>query len=110
MTDKYLQGKGLKPGQIDAVIDKILSSPVFAKSPRQQDLLRYLVTETANGNAARLKGYSIAVEVFGRSADFDPAEDAIVRVEMGRLRSKLREYYQTDGAGDDIVLDVPKGN
>ncbi|GBG14689.1 peptidase M48 [Novimethylophilus kurashikiensis] len=110
MSEKSLQGVDIGATALEAAVDKILSSPVFAKSPRQQDLLRYLVTETINGNAARLKGYSIAVEVFGRSADFDPAEDAIVRVEMGRLRSKLREYYQTDGAGDDIVLDVPKGH
>ena len=35
--------------------------------------------------------------------------DPVVRVEAGRLRDKLREYYGTDGEGDSIRIDLPKG-
>lgn len=90
-------------------LGKVLASPVFATSPRQQDLLRYLVGQTLAGQAVRLKGYVIGVEVFGRGADFDPAVDAIVRVEVGRLRARLREYYQGDGQADAVHFDLPKG-
>ena len=93
-----------------ACLDKLLASPIFEKSHRQQDLLRHLFKETLNGNAQRLKGYTLGVEVFGRGADFDPAVDAIVRVEVGRLRAKLREYYDTHGQSDSFMIDLPKGN
>lgn len=90
-------------------LGKVLASPLFSASPRQQDLLRYLVNQTLAGQAARLKGYVIGVEVFGRGADFDPAVDAIVRVEVGRLRTRLREYYQGGGQADAMHFDLPKG-
>ncbi len=94
---------------IHECLEKVLSSNVFEKSSRQQELLRYLLKETIAGNADRLKGYTLGVEIFGRSGDFDPATDAIVRVEVGRLRTKLREYYTTEGQNDTMVFDLPKG-
>lgn len=90
-------------------LERVLSSHSFEKSPRQQDLLRYLVKESLAGNAERLKGYTLGVELFGRGVDFDPTTDAIVRVEVGRLRTKLREYYQALGKADDVQFDLPKG-
>jgi hypothetical protein len=88
----------------------VLLSPVFEKSPRQQDLLRYLVKETLAGNAHRLKGYTLGVEIFGRSADFDPSADAIVRVQIGRLRTMLREYYMLHGQSEAVLFALPKGS
>ncbi|MGH9518127.1 MAG: tetratricopeptide repeat protein, partial [Terriglobales bacterium] len=55
------------------------------------------------------KEYEIAIEVFERSADYDPTVDATVRVEASRLRSRLREYYATQGRHDPILFDLPKG-
>jgi adenylate cyclase len=91
-------------------LKKILSSPLFASSPRQKRFLEYTLTNTLEGNADRLKGYTIGVEVFDRGADFDPNLDAIVRVEAARLRNKLREYYENEGRTDPIRLDFPKGS
>ena len=95
--------------QVRASVASMLASPLFAGSPRQQRFLDYLVTNTLAGNADRLKGYTIALEVFDRKDDFDPSLDAIVRVEATRLRNKLREYYDTLGKLDDIRIDFPKG-
>lgn len=66
--------------------------------------------ETIAGNSERLKGYTIGVEFFDRGVDFDPNLDAIVRVEIGRLRVKLREYYKLYGQADTLILDLPKGS
>ncbi|MDP2152996.1 MAG: hypothetical protein Q8J66_04985 [Methylotenera sp.] len=95
--------------QIRASVDVMLSSHLFSGSPRQQRFLEYLVTNTLAGDADRLKGYTIAVEVFDRKSDFDPSLDAIVRVEATRLRNKLREYYDTVGKLDNVRIDFPKG-
>lgn len=89
---------------------KIVQSKVFRQAPRLQRLFSYLVAASFEGRSQRLKGYSIAVEVFDRPADFDPSCSALVRVEMGRLRSKLMEYYTDEGKGDPIRFELPKGS
>jgi TolB-like protein len=98
------------PNLSKSVINKIISSPVFNKAKRQRELLLYLIDHLMTQNTGRIKGYVIATEVFKKSADFDPTIDAIVRVEVSRLRNKLREYYDTHGKDDDIEIYLPKGS
>ena len=96
--------------KIRTSVANMLASSLFAGSPRQQRFLNYLVTNTLNGDASRLKGYTIALEVFDRKGDFDPSLDAIVRVEATRLRNKLREYYDEQGKANEVRIDFPKGS
>ena len=91
-------------------LDRILKSGPFLHAPRRQRFLEYIVNETLAGRGERLKGYSIAQEVFDRSDAFDPNVDPIVRVEAARVRDKLREYYEADGRSDPIRIDLPKGS
>ena len=91
-------------------LDRILKSGPFLHAPRRQRFLEYIVNETLAGRGERLKGYSIAQEVFDRSDAFDPNVDPIVRVEAARVRDKLREYYEVDGRSDPIRIDLPKGS
>jgi TolB-like protein len=86
---------------------RILRSGPFQKSRRRQRFLEYIVKEALAGRS--VKGYDVALEVFGRPQTFDPAVDPVVRVEAGRLREKLREYYAADGQNDPIRIDLPKG-
>ncbi len=77
-------------------------------SRRSQDFLRYVVEGSLAGSTP--KEYAIALDVFERGADYDPAVDATVRVEAGRLRSRLREYYETEGKFDPVCISIPKGS
>jgi adenylate cyclase len=95
---------------VRAAINKILASAMFAAAPRQQRFLEYVVSHTLDGNNDRLKGYTIGIDVFDRGSDFDPNIDAIVRVEAARLRNKLREYYESDGRADAVIIELPKGS
>ena len=90
-------------------LDRILNSGLFHRSQRRQRFLEYLVNETLAGRSDRLKGYNLALEVFDRPETFDPTVDPLVRIEAARLREKLREYYDTDGQGDPVRIDLPKG-
>ena len=92
-----------------AQLSQIVSSPEFSQSERLQSFLSYVVVETLEGRADRLKGYTLGIEVFGREQDFDPAIDCIVRVEAGRLRSRLKSYYMEQGRDDPILIELPKG-
>ena len=90
-------------------LERILHSGAFQQSRRRQRFLDYLVNETLAGRSDRLKGYNIALEVFKRPETFDPTVYPLVRIEAARLREKLREYYDADGKGDPIRIDLPKG-
>jgi adenylate cyclase len=72
--------------------------------------LRFVVHETLEGHASQIKGYTIAVTVYGRTEKFDPQVDPIVRVEAGRLRRALEHYYLTAGKNDPVRLKIPKGS
>ncbi len=102
---------GTKPTtpEIEEELDRILGSKVFATAQRSQAFLRYVVERSLTEGPPPLKEFSIAMDVFARGHDYDPAIDATVRVEAGRLRNRLREYYDIEGSGDPIYIDVPKG-
>src|SRR6185312_4624864 len=73
-------------------------------------LLRYLGEQTLDHPGNSVKEYQIATEVFGRPANFDPHIDSTVRVQAGRLRLKLAEYYNSEGTEDQVVVELPKGS
>ncbi len=89
---------------------RVLENGFAAASERQRRLIQYLVTEELEGRGERLKAFSIATDVLGRSADFDPQNDSIVRVEMGRIRQALDMYYATKGANDSPRIKFEKGS
>jgi hypothetical protein len=91
-------------------LEKILSSNGFRNAGRSSRLLRFIIDETLNGHADRLKDYTLGAEALGRGGDFDPRTDPIARVEASRLRSRLELYYATDGASDPVIITLPKGS
>jgi adenylate cyclase len=97
------------PSEVLAQLDKILSSQEFSLPERGHKFLRYVVEETLAGDADRIKGYSIAIKVFGRAVSFDAQSDPVVRIEAGRLRRALERYYLVAGPHDPILIDIPKG-
>jgi tetratricopeptide (TPR) repeat protein len=88
---------------------RVAADPVFARSPQLRRLLEYLVTCAISGDS-HPKEYTIAVEALGRSADFDPERDAIVRVQAGRLRRALDKYYAGPGGADRVRITLPAGS
>ena len=87
----------------------MLASRCFEQAARSSSFLRFVVEQTLTGQGDRLKGYTIAVEVFERPADFDAQTDPLVRVEAGRLRRRLIEYYADEGRDDPVRLELPRG-
>jgi hypothetical protein len=90
-------------------IDRLVNSHTLHGSESLCKLLRYLADHAIRRPGVALKEYQIATEVFGRPSDFDPQLDSLVRVQAGRLRSKIAEYYSSEGTDDPIVVELPKG-
>jgi TolB-like protein len=97
------------PDEIRAALERVLASSSFAGTSRLSRFLRFVVERSLAGEAERLKEYVIGVEVFDRDGRYDPRVDSIVRVEAGRLRVKLEEYYRGAGAEDAIAIKLQKG-
>ncbi len=98
------------PEQFYQEIDRVIKSHSLRGSESLCKLLQYLAKQSLEHPDAPLKEYQIATEVYGRHADFDPQSDSTIRVQAGRLRVKLAEYYASEGANDPIVVRVPKGS
>jgi len=96
--------------QLQSEIEKLVASHTLHGSESLCKLLRYLGKQAVEHPGVPVKEYQIATEVFGRQADFDPQLDSMVRVQAGRLRGKLAEYYNTEGATDQLIIEVPKGS
>jgi len=96
--------------QFHAQIEKLTASHALHGSESLCKLLRYLAKQALEHPGVAVKEYQIATEVFARQPDFDPQLDSMVRVQAGRLRSKLSEYYSTEGMNDTVVVELPKGS
>jgi hypothetical protein len=91
-------------------LDKLINSHSLRGSESLCKLLRYLAEHSLDHPGVALKEYQIATEVLGRSGGFDPQSDSTVRVQAGRLRVKLEEYYSHEGPQDAVVVELPKGS
>jgi len=91
-------------------IEKLIKSHSLHSSESLCKLLRYLAEHSLDHPGIALKEYQIATEVLGRPSGFDPQSDSTVRVQAGRLRVKLTEYYAHEGSDDPILVEIPKGS
>jgi hypothetical protein len=109
MRENAVIGGPISGGEIvqEAIRDelsRILESPIFIQSDRLSRFLRYTVETTLAGDAEALKEYSIGTDVYERKPPYHPSTDSIVRSEARRLRSKLKEYYESEGTNDSVFI------
>ncbi|MGH9162843.1 MAG: hypothetical protein ACRD2X_23005 [Vicinamibacteraceae bacterium] len=91
-------------------LERLLASGAFTNAERLSRFLRYVVEQALAGEGDRLKEYVIGLEVFDRDEQYDPRIDSIVRVEAGRLRAKVEEYYRGDGREDPVIIRMRRGS
>ncbi len=97
-------------GELRAVADRLLASATFQRSPRLREFLAFVVKCALENRAHEINEYSLGVQVFGKPAGYNPNLDNIVRVTARQLRTRLAEFYSTEGAEDPWRLEVPKGS
>jgi hypothetical protein len=90
-------------------LETVLASGIFNRAPNLANLLTWVCAKYFEGAAGDIKEYNIAVEALGRSPEFDQKRDSIVRVEAHRLRKRLRAYYESEGAGHQVQIEIPPG-
>jgi TolB-like protein len=101
-------GAGVSDEAVSRQLERILTSQAFGRSDRHRRFLRFLVQSVLGGRSQDLTESRVAIEVFGRKSTFDSTIDPIVRVEAGRLRRRLREYYETEGSAEPLAIELPQ--
>jgi TolB-like protein len=105
-TDQF---RAISTKEIQEELIRIFNSGAFANADRMKRYLKFVVDQSLQGKDDDLTEYSIGLQVYDRDHTFDPRLDSIVRVDAARLRSKLREFYDSDGSGSRIRIEIPKG-
>ncbi len=90
-------------------LESVLASGIFDRSPSLAQLLTYVCQKHFEGTADEIKEYNIAIDALGRPADFDQKRDSIVRVQFHRLRERLADYYESEGATHPFRIVIPPG-
>src|ERR1700722_6208977 len=109
MTEGKSEGK-ISEQAIREELSRVLQSSVFAQSDRLGRFIRFTVETTLAGEAGTLKENLIGTGVYERNSSYHPSEDSIVRSEARRLRSKLKEYYDSDGKYDPVLIHYRPGS
>jgi len=94
---------------VQTELEHILESRWFRESAQLRVMLRHVVEETLAGRQDGLKEYSLGLAVFHRAPDYDPRNDAIVRVQASQLRKRLASYYEHEGSSSTLHIDLPRG-
>ena len=90
-------------------LERVLADSEFQCTERNKSFLKFVAQALFKGQGESIKAYTIAVDVFGRPASFDPATDPIVRIEATRLRACLSRYYDLHAQEGSVRIDLPKG-
>ena len=86
-------------------VSHVQASGVLGEA-RLRRMFDYLAERSLAGQSP--KEIAIAIDVFGKSPDFDVSQDALVRVYIHKLRKALDEYYSSAG-GRAAELHIPRG-
>lgn len=92
------------------LVARIIESPHLNKSPRLTELLQYLAERALNDPTEMIREQEIGAVVFGKPADYDTNQDNIVRVQISQLRKKIEKYFETEGAAEPWILEIPRGH
>ncbi len=93
-----------------AQVERILNSTTLRNAEVLRRLFKFLAEKSLAGEADHLKEYIVGVDAFGKPPGYDPRQDSVVRIQMGRLRHKIADYYKDEGKDDLVLIDVPKGH
>lgn len=96
--------------ELRAHLSEIIHGPAFKGSHRSQEFLKHIVERALQGDFDDLRERQIGINLFRRSAAYDTAEDAIVRVTASDVRKRLFQHYGQAGRDSRFRIDLPSGS
>lgn len=109
VTDGMRIDPTAEPIAIRVTLEAIVTSEQLAKAERLKSFLSYVVEEAIAGRSGMILGKTIAQDVYGGDPLSTANAENLVRVDAGRLRRKMEDYYESDGANDRIKVVIEPG-
>src|SRR6185369_16407869 len=110
LIGRFSRRLGMSSADQREEVQRILHSAQFRRAPKLQKFLELVCDYHFQGRSAEITEFTIATQAFGKGPDFEPSEDSLVRVQAREVRRRLREYYQSEGKGSRLILDIPIGH
>jgi hypothetical protein len=92
-----------------ALIERVAASEQFSRSTRLRDFLLYVGKQSLKEGCPEIHEQEIGARVFGRPASYDRSADNIVRVNATELRKRIESYFESKGANEPLVFEIPRG-
>jgi hypothetical protein len=92
-----------------ALIERVAASEQFSRSARLRDFLLYVGKQSFKEGCPEIHEHEIGARVFGRPASYDRSADNIVRVNATELRKRIESYFETTGAHEPFIFEIPRG-
>ena len=93
-----------------ALLERILASPQLKRAARLREFLLYVGQRSIKDGLDQIHEQEIGYKVFGRPADYDTSLDNIVRVNASELRKRIDDYFESDGASETLIMEIPRGS
>jgi hypothetical protein len=93
-----------------ALVERIVASPQLKRAARLREFLLYVGQRSIKDGLDQVHEQEIGSNVFGRPADYDTSLDNIVRVNASELRKRIEDYFESDGAAEPLIMEVPRGS
>jgi hypothetical protein len=93
-----------------ALLERIVASPQLKRAARLREFLLYVGQRSLKDGLEQIHEQEIGLKVFGRAANYDTSLDNIVRVNASELRKRIEDYFESDGASETLVLEIPRGS
>ncbi len=110
MLKKEIDNSDVSITETQNALKLILESTIFSNAPRMSRLLNFLVDKALTGAVREVSEYTVGIEAFDQGSSYDTNENPIVRVQVGRLRKKLKIYYATIGSNSDVEISISTGS
>ncbi|EIJ34951.1 hypothetical protein [Thiothrix nivea] len=91
-------------------LQHVLNSRLLENKKQAINFIAYIMEETLAGRGKKITQYGIAIEALGKPTDYNPTDNPAVRVEAGRVRRLLEEYYATEGRHSKLRITLPVGS
>src|SRR5579884_515396 len=113
MTDEQCpaqEEEQILPEECRALVERILESAHFRRASRSREFLSFVAEQVLRGDVSEIHEQEIGSRLFGRPPGYDTSQDNIVRVHATELRKRIEAYFASEGSGEDLVLEIPRGS
>jgi hypothetical protein len=93
-----------------ALVERVADSAKLVRAARLRDLLLFVSRRSLKEGCDQVREHEIGTEVFGRPRGYDTNVDNIVRANVSELRKRIEAYFESEGARENLLMEIPRGN